>query len=59
MRPTYSLIVPLYNEQDTLPELVRRLTDVMNTLDVPTELVLINDGSNHLSKQLSNAALNT
>lgn len=45
MRPTYSLIVPLYNEQDTLPELVRRLTDVMNTLDVPTELVLINDGS--------------
>ncbi len=45
MRPTYSLIVPLYNEQDTLPELVRRLTDVMNTLDAPTELVLINDGS--------------
>lgn len=45
MHPTYSLIVPLYNEQDTLPELVRRLTDVMNSLDAPTELVLINDGS--------------
>jgi len=45
MHPIYSLIVPLYNEQDTLPELVRRLTDVMNTLDAPTELVLINDGS--------------
>ena len=45
MHPIYSLIVPLYNEQDTLPELIRRLTDVMNTLDAPTELVLINDGS--------------
>ena len=45
MRPIYSLIVPLYNEQDTLPELVRRLIDVMNSLDEPTELILINDGS--------------
>ena len=52
MRPTYSLIVPLYNEQDTLPELVRRLTAVMNTLEEPTELVLINDGSKDQSLML-------
>ena len=52
MRPIYSLIVPLYNEQDTLPELVRRLTDVMNTLDEPTELILINDGSKDQSLML-------
>ena len=52
MHPIYSLIVPLYNEQDTLPELVRRLTDVMNTLDEPTELVLINDGSKDQSLML-------
>ena len=52
MRPTYSLIVPLFNEQETLPELVRRLTDVMNTLDEPTELVLINDGSKDQSLML-------
>lgn len=52
MRPIYSLIVPLYNEQDTLPELVRRLTDVMNALDEPTELVLINDGSKDQSLML-------
>ena len=52
MRPIYSLIVPLYNEQDTLPELVRRLTDVMNTLDQPTELILINDGSKDQSLML-------
>lgn len=52
MRPIYSLIVPLYNEQDTLPELIRRLTDVMNTLEEPTELVLINDGSKDQSLML-------
>lgn len=52
MRPTYSLIVPLYNEQDTLPELIRRLTNVMNTLEEPTELVLINDGSKDQSLML-------
>ena len=52
MRPIYSLIVPLYNEQDTLPELVRRLTDVMNSLDEPTELILINDGSKDQSLML-------
>ncbi len=45
MRPIYSLIVPLYNEEDTLPELIRRLTSVMDQLDAPSELVLINDGS--------------
>lgn len=52
MRPIYSLIVPLYNEQDNLPELIRRLTDVMNILDAPTELILINDGSKDQSLML-------
>ncbi len=52
MRPTYSLIVPLYNEQDTLPELVRRLTAVMDDLDAPSELVLVNDGSHDQSLRL-------
>lgn len=52
MRPTYSLIVPLYNEEDTLPELVRRLTVVMDDLDAPSELVLINDGSHDQSLSL-------
>lgn len=45
MRPIYSLVVPLYNEEDTLPELIRRLTAIMDQLDAPSELILINDGS--------------
>jgi polyisoprenyl-phosphate glycosyltransferase len=52
MRPTYSLIVPLYNEEATLPELVRRLTAVMDHLDAPSELLLINDGSQDQSLRL-------
>ncbi len=52
MRPIYSLIVPLYNEEATLPELVRRLTAIMDHLDAPSELVLVNDGSHDQSLSL-------
>lgn len=45
MQPIYSLIVPVYNEEATLPELYRRLRMVMDRLDGPTELILVNDGS--------------
>jgi polyisoprenyl-phosphate glycosyltransferase len=41
----YSFVVPLYNEEETLPELVRRLMAIADRLDGPTELVLVNDGS--------------
>lgn len=45
MLPTYSLIVPIYNEEATIHELYRRVSSVMNRLDAAAELVLINDGS--------------
>lgn len=41
----YSFLVPLYNEEETLPELVRRLISIANRLDASTEIVLVNDGS--------------
>ncbi len=41
----YSFVVPLYNEEETLPELVRRLGTIADSLDSPTEIVLVNDGS--------------
>jgi dolichol-phosphate mannosyltransferase len=41
----YSFLVPLYNEEETLPELVRRLSFIANRLDASTEIVLVNDGS--------------
>ena len=49
MSPRYSLVVPLYNEEANLPELYRRLRDVIDRLDGEAELVLINDGSHDRS----------
>lgn len=43
--PVYSFVVPIYNEQQTLPELHRRLRETMDRLDGPAEAVLVNDGS--------------
>ncbi|MBW4520411.1 MAG: glycosyltransferase family 2 protein [Scytolyngbya sp. HA4215-MV1] len=52
MRPKYSLIVPVYNEEATLPELYRRVSSVMGQLDAPAELVLVNDGSHDRSLEI-------
>ncbi len=40
-----SIVAPVYNEEQVLPELHRRVADVMDTLAEPWELVLVNDGS--------------
>lgn len=45
MNPRYSLIVPIFNEEETIAELYRRVVTVGEQLDGPFELVLINDGS--------------
>jgi polyisoprenyl-phosphate glycosyltransferase len=42
---TFSFVIPVFNEQDVLPELHRRLADVADTLDGPCEFILIDDGS--------------
>lgn len=48
----YSLIVPVYNEEKTLPELYRRIEGVIEQLDGQTELILVNDGSRDRSLQI-------
>ena len=50
--PKYSLIIPIYNEEETIPELYRRVSDVMDSLDDSVELILINDGSRDQSLNL-------
>lgn len=42
---TYSIIVPIYNELESLPELYRRIKEVMERAGEPWELVLVDDGS--------------
>ena len=50
--PTYSIVVPIYNEEASLPELYRRVTAVMATLPGTFELILVNDGSRDRSLSL-------
>ncbi|MCB0163546.1 MAG: glycosyltransferase family 2 protein [Anaerolineae bacterium] len=40
-----SIVAPCWNEEETLPELYRRIAEVMEKLGECWELVLINDGS--------------
>lgn len=45
-----SVIIPIYNEQDNIPELYERLSNVVNRITNNSyELVFINDGSRDLS----------
>ncbi|MGD1716970.1 glycosyltransferase family 2 protein [Dapis sp. BLCC M172] len=41
----YSIIIPIFNESEIIPELWRRLSDVLDKLDGSSEVIFINDGS--------------
>jgi dolichol-phosphate mannosyltransferase len=43
--PDYSIVVPVYDEQDALPELYERLTWLLERLDGDAEVILVDDGS--------------
>lgn len=43
--PVISVVVPIYNEIETLPYLYERLTTVLRQLGDPYEVLLVNDGS--------------
>lgn len=52
MLPKYSFIVPIYNEEETIPQLYDRVKAVMDRMDGEAELILINDGSKDRSIEL-------
>ncbi|MEK7311888.1 MAG: glycosyltransferase family 2 protein [Chloroflexota bacterium] len=52
MRPAYSIVVPIFNEEETIPEIYRRMAAVLDGLDGPSELILVNDGSRDNSLNL-------
>ena len=41
----YSIVVPFFNEQENVPPLYMKLTEVMDSLGEPYELVFVDDGS--------------
>jgi dolichol-phosphate mannosyltransferase len=54
MQPTISIVVPVYNEEVVLPELYRRVSEVMDGLGESWELILVNDGSRDKSAEIIN-----
>ena len=51
-----SIVIPVYNEEANLPELIRRSLAACKTLDAPFEIILIDDGSRDDSPDLIQAA---
>ncbi len=51
----FSIVVPVFNEAESLAELYRRMGAVMDGLDGACELILVNDGSQDGTAQLLRA----
>ncbi len=45
MSVTYSIVVPVFNEEQVISETHKRLTATMNPLGEPYEIIYVNDGS--------------
>lgn len=50
--PYISIVIPVHNEQEVLEELYTRLTNTLDTLGKPYEIILTNDGSTDRSSAM-------
>lgn len=55
MKPRYSIVAPIFNEEGNIPSLYKRLSAVMDSTGEPWELVCVNDGSRDRSVELITA----
>jgi glycosyltransferase involved in cell wall biosynthesis len=51
--PVISIVIPAYNESKTIGEILSRTNKTMETLGVPYEIIVIDDGSTDQTKQLA------
>lgn len=51
-----SVVIPVYNEQDSLPELIRRTSEACSQLFMAWEILLVDDGSSDRSPEMLTAA---
>ena len=49
---TISIVIPLYNERENIADLVKRVTDTMQSAQRSYELILVDDGSTDGSIEL-------
>ena len=54
-KPYLSVIIPIYNEEESIPDLCRNLFSVLDTIDRPFEVICINDGSKDRSLEILRA----
>ena len=52
MDPIYSFVLPIFNEEAVLPILFERLEAVLDSLDGPSEVIFVDDGSTDASAAL-------
>ena len=52
VRPVYSIVAPVFNEEETLPHFYQRVVETMEQMDESFELLLINDGSRDRSYRI-------
>jgi dolichol-phosphate mannosyltransferase len=48
----FTIIVPIYNEEEALPDLKKALMDYLDIAVLPTKILFVNDGSKDLSLKL-------
>ena len=52
MKPTFTFILPVFNEQETLAETYRRVARIMERLAGESEIILVDDGSRDRSLEI-------
>lgn len=56
-KPWLSIVIPVYNEEANLPELLGRCLDVGEKIGRPYEIILVDDGSRDSSVDIIRAAV--
>lgn len=56
-RVRYSLIIPIFNEEEVLPKLLARIVALMDRLDGPVEAIFVDDGSRDASVSVLSEAM--
>jgi len=52
MTTDISIVIPVFNEEDNLKELLDRCLDVCNRMDKSFEIILVDDGSTDRSAEI-------
>jgi glycosyltransferase involved in cell wall biosynthesis len=48
----YSIVIPVYNERETIPTLYERVKNMIDSLDAPAEVLIVEDGGTDGSLEL-------